>query len=137
MSTIKHQYLLVILIFFIYVIIAKQNSFFKNVYFILKFPYEKRLLKQYSFCGYEFLGFLDYIKQKYNLSQKIPIVNFGNSPNSSWFYADLKDNNDSNKAIFLSYGKNQEKFSHLYKLYNLNKYQIIEKFDTCYYVVKR
>ena len=137
MSLYKYQYLSVTLIVFIFLIIAKQNSFFKNVYFISKFSYKERLLKQYNFCGYESLGFLDYIKQKYNLNQKIPIINFGNSPNPTWFYADLKDSKDSKNAIFLSYGRNQEKFSHLYNLYNLNKYKIIEKFETCYYVVKR
>ena len=137
MSLYKHQYLSVTLIVFIFLIIAKQNSFFKNAYFISKFSYKERLLKQYNFCGYESLGFLDYIKQKYNLNQKIPIINFGNSPNPTWFYADLKGSKDSKNAIFLSYGRNQEKFSHLYNLYNLNKYKIIEKFETCYYVVKR
>ena len=137
MSLYKYQYLSVTLIVFIFLIIAKQNSFFKNVYFISKFSYKERLLKQYNFCGYESLGFLDYIKQKYNLNQKIPIINFGNSPNPTWFYADLKDSKDSKNAIFLSYGRNQEKFSHLYNLYNLNKYKVIEKFENCYYVVKR
>ena len=133
----KHQYLLAALIVFIFLIIAKQNSFFKNAYFVFKFSYKERLLKQYNFCGYESLGFLDYIKQKYNLSQKIPIINFGNSPNPSWFYADLNDSKDTSKAIFLSYGRNQERFSQLYNLYNFNKYKIIEKFESCYYVVRR
>jgi hypothetical protein len=137
MSINKHQYLSVALIVFIFLIIAKQNSFFKNAYFVFKFSYKERLLNQYNFCGYESLGFLDYIKQKYNLSQKIPIINFGNSPNPSWFYADLKDSKDSDKAIFLSYGRNQERFSQLYNLYNFNKYKIIEKFESCYYVVRR
>ena len=133
----KNQYYLFIFVFIILLIIVKQTLFFRNAYFVIKFNYKERLLKQYNFCGYESLGFLDYIKQKYSLSQKIPIINFANSPNPSWFYADLKDSKDSKNAIFLSYGKNQEKFSHLYNLYNLNKYKIIEKFETCYYVVKQ
>ena len=133
----KNQYLSFILVFIILLIIVKQTFFLRNAYFVINFNFKERLLKQYEFCGYESLGFLDYIKQKYNLSQKIPIINFGNSPNPSWFYADLKDSKDNNKAIFLSYGRNRENFSHLYNLYNFNKYKIIDRFESCYYVVKR
>ena len=85
------------------------------------------------------MGFLNYIRNKYNLSEKIPIINFGNSPNPSWFYSDLKSNYDNNnkRAILLNYGWNQNIFPDLYNDYSLQKYKIIEKIDYCYYVIKK
>ena len=121
----------------ILLIIVKQTFFFRNAYFVIKFNYKERLLRQYEFCGYESVGFLNYIRNKYNLSEKIPIINFGNSPNSSWFYSDLKSNYDNKRAILLNYGWNQNIFPDLYNDYSLQKYKIIEKIDYCYYVIKK
>ena len=132
-----NQYLYSIIVIFVVVVIIKQTNFFKNTYFVLKFDYEARLLKQYEFCGHESLGFLDYIKKKYNINYRIPVVNFGNSPNPEWFYSDLKENDLEKRVIFLSYDRNNERFSNLYKKYNLDKYKIIEKIDNCYFVIKK
>ena len=135
----KKQYFSFILVFIILLIIVKQTFFFRNAYFVIKFNYKERLLRQYEFCGYESVGFLNYIRNKYNLSEKIPIINFGNSPNPSWFYSDLKSNYDNNnkRAILLNYGWNQNIFPDLYNDYSLQKYKIIEKIDYCYYVIKK
>jgi hypothetical protein len=132
-----NYYLYSIIVIFVFVVIIKQTNFFKNTYFVLKFDYEVRLLKQYEFCGHESLGFLNYIKKKYNINYRIPVVNFGNSPNPEWFYSDLKENDLEKRVIFLSYGRNDERFSNLYKKYNLDKYKIIEKIDNCYFVIKK
>ena len=135
----KKQYFSFILVLIILLIIVKQTFFFRNAYFVIKFNYKERLLRQYEFCGYESVGFLNYIRNKYNLSEKIPIINFGNSPNTSWFYSDLKSNYDNNnkRAILLNYGWNQNIFPDLYNDYSLQKYKIIEKIDYCYYVIKK
>jgi hypothetical protein len=135
----KKQYFSYILLLIILLIIVKQTFFFRNAYFVIKFNYKERLLRQYEFCGYESVGFLNYIRNKYNLSEKIPIINFGNSPNPSWFYSDLKSNYDNNnkRAILLNYGWNQNIFPDLYNDYSLQKYKIIEKIDYCYYVIKK
>lgn len=135
----KKQYFSYILVLIILLIIVKQTFFFRNAYFVIKFNYKERLLRQYEFCGYESVGFLNYIRNKYNLSEKIPIINFGNSPNPSWFYSDLKSNYDNNnkRAILLNYGWNQNIFPDLYNDYSLQKYKIIEKIDYCYYVIKK
>lgn len=117
--------------------IAKQTEFFKNFYFIIKLSYKERLLKQYDFCGYESLGFLNYLKEKYNFDKKVKIVNFGNSPDPSWFYSDLQDTVENQKIILLSYGRNRERFSHLYDVYDLRKYRVIEKIKSCYFVSKK
>jgi hypothetical protein len=133
----KNQYFSFILVFIILLIIVKQTFFFRNAYFVTKFNYKERLLKQYEFCGYESLGFLNYVRNKYNLSEKIPIINFGNSPNPSWFYSDLKSNSDNKRVVILNYGRNQNIFRDLYNDYSLQKYKILEKIESCYYLIKK
>ena len=133
----KNQHLSFILIFIILLAIAKQTDFFRSFYFITKLSYKERLLKQYDFCGYESLGFLNYLKEKYNFDRKIKIINFGNSPDPSWFYSDLQDSVDNKKIIILSYGRNRERFSSLYNAYDLRKYRVIENIESCYFLAKK
>lgn len=133
----KKQYLSFILILIILLAIAKQIDFFKSFYFITKLSYKERLLKQYNFCGYESLGFLNYLKEKYNIDRKIKIINFGNSPDPSWFYSDLQDSINSEKIILISYGRNRERFSQLYNTYDLKKYKVIENIESCYFLAKK
>ena len=121
----------------LFLIIIKQTNFFRNAYFVIREPYNERLLKQYEFCGYESIGFLNYIKNKYKIDYKIPIINFGNSPNPNWFFSDLKNINNEKKIILLNYGKNQKKLFTQYQHYNLSKYKIIEKLENCYFVELR
>jgi hypothetical protein len=131
------NYLHIIIFTLVLLITIKQTNFFKNIYFVFKLNYEERLMKQYEFCGYESLGFLNYIKKKYNINKRIPVINFGNSPNPEWFYSDLKINELEKRIIFLSYGRNEERFLDLYKKYNLQDFKIIEKVESCYFVVKK
>ena len=133
----KNQYLSFIIVFIILLAIIKQTEFFKNFYYTAKLSYKERLLKQYNFCGYESLGFLNYLREKYNFDKKIKIVNFGNSPDPSWFYSDLDNPASDQKVILLSYGKNRQRFSHLYDVYDLRKYRVIENIESCYFVVKK
>lgn len=133
----KSKYLSFVFIFIILLAIAKQSDFFKNFYFITKLSYKERLLKQYNFCGYESLGFLNYLKEKYNFDRKVKIINFGNSPDPSWFYSDLQDSVDNEKIIILSYGRNRERFSSLYNAYDLRKYRVIENIESCYFLAKK
>jgi len=123
-----------ILLIILFLIIIKQTNFFRNAYFVIKEPYNERLLKQYDFCGYESIGFLSYIKNKYNINYNIPIINFGNSPTPKWLFSDLKNINNDKKMIILSYGKNEKQLYDQYQHYNLSKYKIIEKFENCYFV---
>ena len=140
MSKYKHDisnYLYIIIATLVLLITIKQTNFFKNTYFVFKLNYEERLMKHYEFCGHESLGFLNYIKKKYNINNRIPIINFGNSPNPEWFYSDLKINKLEKRIILLSYGRNEKRFIELYKKYNLQNFKIIEKVESCYFVVKK
>jgi len=134
----KKNYYKIILILIVLLTILKQTDFFKKVYFTLTRSYETRLIKEYEFCGRESIGFLSQIKNDFNIDYKIPIINYEISPNSSWYFNNLKKIK-TDKVIFLNYTmdnkdfdyKKNNKFSH-----NLKSYRIIYKYANCYFLEK-
>jgi len=105
--------------------------------------------KNYKYCGQESIGFLKTIKNKYNIDYKIPIINFSDSPNSSWYYNNLK-NKDTNKVIFLNYfmknsvnsrtplnNKNFNYKSNSNFSYYLKDYKILYQSLNCYLLEKK
>ena len=103
-----------------------QISFFKKVYFLITRDYDSRLYNTYDYCGHESVGYLIHLKKKFNINYKIPIVNYGNSPNSSWYFYDLRIK-ETNRVIFLNYAMGNKNFN--YELndeysHNLNDYNI-------------
>ena len=94
------------------------------------------MIKEYQFCGSESIGFLSSIKNQFNIDYKIPIINYETSPNSSWYFNELKKIK-TNKVIFLNYRtdnknfdyKENNKFSH-----RLNSYKILYKYNNCYFL---
>jgi len=98
---------IILIIFFI--ILLNNFNFLKNFYFLVNKDFSTRLNKVYKFCGHESVGFLFYIKKKYEIKQSIPIKNYKISPNPSWiFYNSAKSKLDESKLILLNY-KNESK----------------------------
>jgi len=129
----KENYYKFFIILILILILFKQIDFFKKVYFTLTRSYDSRLVSNYEFCGKESIGFLSYIKTKFNINFIVPIINFENSPNSSWYFSDLNENN-TNKIIFLNYDKHNEDIS---ISHDLEAYRIIYKHNKCYFLEKR
>jgi len=136
---IKKNLFKIILISIIFIILLKQIDFFKKVYFILTKSYDTRMVNSYEYCGGESIGFLNYIKTSFNITYKVPIINFEISPNSSWFFNDLKKMT-SNKVIFLNFNKKIENLdSNVVRDYSfeLDDYNVIYSSDSCYYLEKK
>ncbi len=126
-------------IFLVALITLQQTDFFRNSYFLMKRNYEERLIRSYEYCGKESIGFLAHMKKKYNITYKVPILNFDTSPNSSWYYSSLKYA-ETNKVIFLNYDLYNR---NLYKnindefSYYLESYNVIHQFRNCYLLEKK
>lgn len=128
-----------IVVLLILLISIKQIDFFKKVYFILTKSYDIRMVNSYEHCGGESIGFLNYIKTSFNITHKVPIINFEISPNSSWFFNDLKKMT-SNKVIFLNFNKKIENLDiNVVRDYSfeLDDYNVIYSSDNCYYLEKK
>jgi len=145
----KNNYIKIIILLIGAFIILKQIGFFKKFYFLFTRSYEVRMEKNYKYCGQESIGFLKTIKNKYNIDYKIPIINFSDSPNSSWYYNNLK-NKDTNKVIFLNYfmknsvnsrtplnNKNFNYKSNSNFSYYLKDYKILYQSLNCYLLEKK
>jgi hypothetical protein len=101
----------------------------KKIYFVFTRDYETRLVNSYEYCGKESIGFLSDVKKRFQIDYRIPIVNYTNSPNSSWYYNNLKDIKNK-KVIFLNYDskyKVKTKYSQ-----NLRDYKILHQYKDCY-----
>jgi len=129
----KKDYYKFFIILILTLILFKQLDFFKKVYFTLTRSYDSRLVSNYEFCGKESIGFLSYIKTKFNINFMVPIINFESSPNSSWYFSHLSKKN-TNKIIFLNYDKYNQDIS---ASHNLEAYRIIYKHNNCYFLEKR
>jgi hypothetical protein len=129
----KKDYYNFFIILILTLILFKQIDFFKKVYFTLTRSYDTRLVSSYEFCGKESIGFLNYIKAKFNINFIVPIINFESSPNSSWYFSDL-NKTSTNKIIFLNYDKYNQDIS---ISHDLEAYRIIYEYNKCYFLEKR
>ena len=80
-----------------------QFDFFKKVKKILDNEYETRLINSYSYCGNESIGFLNFIKKKYQPKKNIKILNNFISPDPSWFMK-ISENNEYNENLIIVLG---------------------------------
>ena len=111
------------------IIMFSQMNLFKKIYFVFTRDYETRLVNSYEYCGKESIGFLSDVKKNFQIDYRIPIVNFTSSPNSSWYYNNLK-NIKNKKVIFLNYDSDYKvntKYSQ-----NLRDYKILLQYNNCY-----
>jgi hypothetical protein len=125
----KKDYLKVMILTVLILIMFFQMNLFKKIYFVFTRDYETRLVNSYEYCGKESIGFLSDVKKSFQIDYRIPIVNYTSSPNSSWYYNNLKDIKNK-KVIFLNYDSDYKvntKYSQ-----NLRDYKILYQYNNCY-----
>lgn len=103
----SNNVLYAIILFFLISILITDNDIFKKTYKIINNEnYTKRIENNYGFCEKSSIGYLRYIKKKYDLSFNPKIINFKKNAPLNWAIYDLNFNNDDNKIILLNYNKN-------------------------------
>ena len=125
----KKDYLKIMILTVLILIMFFQMNLIKKIYFVFTRDYETRLVNSYEYCGKESIGFLSDVKKRFQIDYRIPIVNYTSSPNSSWYYNNLKDIKNK-KVIFLNYDsdyKVKTKYSQ-----NLSDYKILLQYKDCY-----
>jgi hypothetical protein len=102
----KHltQYILIISSLFIIFLIV--NSFPKKLNNIIKNNYQSRLIEIYGYCSRDSYGFLQMIKNKYNIKKNPIIINYKVLPNSIWTIYSPSKKFDTRPTIFLNYPEN-------------------------------
>ena len=112
-------------LFVLIIIFVLKSNFFKNLTNILKFDESKRIEKIYGFCDGESIGYLKYLKKRYNFKTNPRIINYVHTPSTKWsiYITDMKEN-DENQMIILNYPGNEVKIELNY--YKDNFYELAD-----------
>ena len=105
---IKKNFCILLISFLILIFIYNQNLF-KKAYNIANLTYENRISKASGFFFFFSVGYLIYLKKKFNFNFNPKVYNYEDSvPNSNWPIYDNSFKNDSNHKILLNYPKQIE-----------------------------
>ena len=98
----KKSQILVLLILII--VCAIKTNFFKNLAEVLLIKFEDRIENKYGFCSGESIGYLFYLKKKYQIRDNPKVINFIHTPQVNWAIINTKIiNKNSKKFILLNY----------------------------------
>ena len=129
----KNILLVILIIFF-----SVKVDFFKNFYNIFSKNYDERMSTVYDFCFEEGIGYLRYIKKKFNINDNPTIINFEHVPNNNWAIINTNAiNKKSDKIIFLNYPGYEKKIE-LHKVKNnLYEFKDVEFYKDKYSKIKK
>jgi hypothetical protein len=99
----KKNFGILIISFLILIFIFNQNLF-KKFYNIINTPYEHRVSKMSGFCSKDSIGYLIFLKKKFNFKFNPMVINYDDSyPDSNWPIYDTRLKNDPTHKILLNY----------------------------------
>ena len=91
-----------ILVLLILIIICGINTnFFKNFAGVILHKFDDRIVNTYGFCSGESIGYLLYLKKKYEIKNNPKIINYAHTPNVNWAIINTKNINKSSKKLIL------------------------------------
>ena len=90
------------------IMIFYKTAFLKNLTNILKNNENERIINVYGYCNNESIGYLKYLKKKYDIRSNYKIINYIHTPPTKWAIYDVKaQNEDNTKLIILNYPGNE------------------------------
>ncbi len=91
-----------ILVLLILIIICGINSnFLKNFAEVILQKFDDRIVNRYGFCSGESIGYLLYLKKKYEIKNNPKIINYVHTPSVNWAMVNTKNINKSSKKLIL------------------------------------
>ena len=91
-----------VLVLLILIIICGINTnFFKNFAEVILHKFDDRIVNRYGFCRGESIGYLLYLKKKYEIKNNPKIINYVHTPNVNWAIINTKNINKSSKKLIL------------------------------------
>lgn len=105
LKNLEIKYILVIIFF---ALLIKFN-FFQNVFYVIKYDKDERLLRNSKFCKGDSQGFIVYLKNRYEFNTNPILKNNSIAPLSNWYYYDFQKNSaEENEYILLNYEEKQK-----------------------------
>ena len=103
MLNIKKKSQIIVLLILIIVVGIKTN-FFRNLTDVSLYKFDDRIINKYGYCSGESIGYLLYLKKKYQIKDNPKIVNYIHTPRVNWAMVNTNIiNKNSKKLIFLNY----------------------------------
>jgi len=103
MLNIKKKTQIVVLLILIIAFSIKTN-FFNNFIQISLYNFDDRIINRYGYCSDESIGYLLYLKKKYQIKDNPKIVNYIHTPQVNWAIINTEIiNKNSEKLILLNY----------------------------------
>ena len=91
-----------VLVLLILIIICGINTnFFKNFAEVILHKFDDRIVNRYGFCSGESIGYLLYLKKKYEIKNNPKIINYDHKPSVNWAIINTKNINKSSKKLIL------------------------------------
>ena len=119
----KKTQILVLLILII--ACAIKTNFIRNLAEVILYKFDDRMVYKYGFCANEAIGYLLFLKKKYEIKDNPKIVNYIHTPNVNWAIINTKIiNKNSKKLILLNYPGSEIKMNlkkinnNLFELHN-------------------
>ena len=100
MIKVKYNIIKILTLLLIILFILASNTF-KNISNIFNNKFDRRIENVYGFCGNESIGYLKFIKEKYNLNKNPKIINYIHTPNVSWSIINPKYIGSNSKHLIL------------------------------------
>ena len=92
-----------LIISFLILILIYNNNLAKKTYKILFIDYNDRINNIYGFCDKESVGYLKYIKKKYNIKDNLKIFDYSVHASAAWSINNPQNKTIDNKFILLNY----------------------------------
>ena len=102
-KNIKKNIEILIVGFLVLIFIFNQNLV-RKFYNIINFDYESRISKSSGYCSYDSVGYLRYLKKKYDFKFNPTVINYEDSvPSSNWAIYDTRLKDDDTHKVLLNY----------------------------------
>jgi len=94
----------IIVLLILTIAVGIKTNFFRNLAEVALHKFDDRIIHNYGYCSDESIGYLLYLKKKYQISDNPKIVNYVHAPQVNWAIVNTKiiDKN-SKKLILLNY----------------------------------
>ena len=124
----------IIVLLILVITIGIKTDFFRNLAEISLYKFDDRLINKYGYCSKESIGYLLYLKKRYQIKDNPKIVNYIHTSQVNWAIINTKViNKKSKELVFLNYPGSEikidlEKISdHLFEFEDVTFYS--NKFD--------
>ena len=86
------------------IVVGIKTNFFRNLAEVALHKFDDRIINKYGYCSGESIGYLLYLKKKYQIKDNPKIVNYIHTPRVNWAMVNTNIiNKNSKKLIFLNY----------------------------------